>query len=55
MKDRERLEKRAMNSKQKANLEEYENQKRIYAELEKTQPLTGEIVEGIDANAQAKR
>lgn len=48
IKDRERLERRALNEKQKSNLDDYEKQKRIYAELEKTQPLTGEIVEGLD-------
>lgn len=43
------MERRALNTKQQANLEDYEKQKRIYAELEKTQPLTGEVVEGLDA------
>lgn len=52
IKDRERLERRAFNSKQQANFEDYEKQKRIYAELEKTQPLTGEIVEGIDTSKE---
>ncbi|KAG0690493.1 hypothetical protein C6P40_002738 [Pichia californica] len=49
IKDRERLERRALNTKQQANLEDYEKQKQIYAELEKTQPLTGEVIQGIDS------
>lgn len=49
IKDRARMERRALNTKQQANLEDYEKQKQIYAELEKTQPLTGEVVEGLDA------
>ena len=48
IKDRARLERRAYNSKQQANLEEYEEQKRLFKEMEKSQPLTGEIVQGID-------
>lgn len=49
MKDRARLEKRTLNNKQQANFNEYEEQKRLRAEFEKTQTLTGEIVHGIDA------
>ncbi|GMM46453.1 Pet117 protein [Pichia kluyveri] len=48
IKDRKRLERREFNSKQQANLNEYEKQKEIFAEMEKIQPLTGEIVQGID-------
>lgn len=54
MKDRARLEKRSLSGKQQANLNEYEEQKRLYAEMEKSQKLTGEIVHGIDNEKETK-
>lgn len=54
MKDRARLEKRSLTGKQQANLNEYEEQKKLYAEMGKTQKLTGEIIHGIDAEKPKK-
>ncbi|AWU78468.1 uncharacterized protein C5L36_0E05250 [Pichia kudriavzevii] len=48
IRDKERLEKRSFNQKQRANLEEYEEQKKLFTEMQKEQPLSGEVVEGID-------
>lgn len=38
-----------MNDKQKANMDDFEAQKKLRAELEKSQQLTGEIVTADDS------
>ncbi|OWB49437.1 hypothetical protein B5S33_g1444 [[Candida] boidinii] len=48
--DAERLAKRnlALNDKQKANLDDFELQKKLKEKLQSDQPLTGEIIQGLD-------
>ncbi|GMF07095.1 unnamed protein product [[Candida] boidinii] len=50
IKDAERLAKRnlALNDKQKANLDDFELQKKLKEKLQSDQPLTGEIIQGLD-------
>lgn len=37
-----------MTSKQRANLREFELQKKLKEELEATQPLTGDVIQGLE-------
>ncbi|CAH2446890.1 Cytochrome c oxidase assembly protein [Komagataella phaffii CBS 7435] len=49
IKDQKRLDSRAeMTSKQRANLREFELQKKLKEELEATQPLTGDVIQGLE-------
>lgn len=44
IKDRERVNRRVMSDKQKANRDDFEAQKQLKAQLAAEQPLTGEVV-----------
>ncbi|CDK25010.1 unnamed protein product [Kuraishia capsulata CBS 1993] len=44
----ERRKQEELTSKQKANVKEFELQQKLRAEFESVQPLSGEIIEGLD-------